>query len=494
MKLYNFKKTIILALSVSVAFVMSCQKALDINEDPNLSSSATPQLVLPVGQVGAALAVGDWDYIACNWAQYWTGGPGVGTANIERYNMTSIDVERSWSRAYSASLADLDYLKKAGQPVYAGIAKIMQAYMFQMLADLFGDVPYTEALKGAIADGSILTPKFDDPQTVIYPGLLAMLNEAITDVQTTGALIQTPGSDDLVYGGDIDSWIALANTLKLKLLVRQGNYTAAKNLMDSGVDFVGTSNPAAVWFNGASKNANPIWTRFAGSSLGMFYVAAEGSIAKLLALNDPRIDRFYTKPTVPAGAPHRGIRSAQVNLDAEYALVGGETSEQARRKYSNVNPVVFSATAPVFFMSAWESKFLQAEVLTRLGDADAENLFNEAVEASFAFVGASGSGAYLSSIDFANLSLEEKLNAIGVQKWIACNSTQMTEGWIETLRFDRPGNNIFTGVSGIYTDPTQNVLGARKYPTSLVYPTQEASFNPNTPAGRTVTDKRFWDN
>jgi len=80
------------------------------------------------------------------------------------------------------------------------------------------------------------------------------------------------------------------------------------------------------------------------------------------------------------------------------------------------------------------------------------------------------------------------------------NGLQMIEGWIETERFDRPGNLIFTGadVDGVsntvFTDPTQNVLGARKFPTSFVYPTQEVANNPNTPAGRVVTDKRFWDN
>ena len=83
------------------------------------------------------------------------------------------------------------------------------------------------------------------------------------------------------------------------------------------------------------------------------------------------------------------------------------------------------------------------------------------------------------------------------------NGLQMAEGWLETLRFDRDNHHMFTGaitgpagntyVDSIYTSPINTTLGANKYPTSFIYPTQETSLNPNTPANRRVTDRRFWD-
>ena len=71
------------------------------------------------------------------------------------------------------------------------------------------------------------------------------------------------------------------------------------------------------------------------------------------------------------------------------------------------------------------------------------------------------------------------------------NGLQMTEGWIESVRFDRAGNTIF---KNIFTSPSNNSLGAGVYPSSFVYPSSEINSNPNVPRNRVVTDRRFWDN
>ncbi|CAF2943401.1 unnamed protein product [Rotaria sp. Silwood2] len=153
----KFYRLWIFALCIS-ASIISCQKALDINVDPNNAPTATPALVLPASQVGMAITIGTWNRIGSIWGQYWTGGQGVSTDNLEKYSMTGTDVETSWNQAYSKSLADMDFLVRSGQPVYAGMGKIMSAYLYQMLTDLFGPIPFSEALKGAPEDGSILAP------------------------------------------------------------------------------------------------------------------------------------------------------------------------------------------------------------------------------------------------------------------------------------------------------------------------------------------------
>ncbi|HMV14876.1 MAG TPA: hypothetical protein PKA75_05870, partial [Chitinophagales bacterium] len=110
MKKYNLNKLIVLVSGLVMLIASSCTKILDINEDPNNSPSSTPQLALPAAQVGLAMAIGDWNYRGAIWAQYWTGGQGVSTDNIEKYNMTGTDPETSWSRAYSLTLTDLKFL------------------------------------------------------------------------------------------------------------------------------------------------------------------------------------------------------------------------------------------------------------------------------------------------------------------------------------------------------------------------------------------------
>ena len=507
MKKYNLNKLIVLVSGLVMLIASSCTKILDINEDPNNSPSSTPQLALPAAQVGLAMAIGDWNYRGAIWAQYWTGGQGVSTDNIEKYNMTGTDPETSWSRAYSLTLTDLKFLVTGDQPIYAGIGKILTAYTYQMLVDLFGAVPFSEALKGQPSDGGIVAPKFDSEQ-VVYAALIPMIDEAIANLHESGTLIQSPGSEDLIYGGDLDSWEAFANTLKLKILVRQGEAKKAEALalLTSGAAFIDASNPATIQFTETTKNTNPLYNRFDGGGLGMYFLATAASIDTLTNFfgagnPDPRVDALYKIPT-NAGFPfHRGVLSGDVNVLPQYLLTAGETAEQGRAKYSSVGAAVYGISIPEYFISNWESKFLQAETLIRNGQ-DATSLVNDGIQESFDVLGVSGDApAYITALNFdASSSIDNQLNVLGIQKWISMNGLQMIEGWIETERFDRPGNLIFTGadVDGVsntvFTNPTQNVLGTRVFPTSFVYPTQEVANNPNTPAGRVVTDKRFWDN
>jgi hypothetical protein len=497
MKLFSLNRLKGLALLLTVVYMSSCQKALDINVDPNKALTASVELVLPAAQLEMALPIGNqWNYVGSMWAQYWTGGHGVSSAGLEYYTMQSVDVEGSWTRAYERCLKDFQYLIKSGQPIYSGMAKISSAYQYHVLTDLFGDIPFSEALQG---DEGNFTPKFDTPESV-YDALIPLIDEGMAEIQQSGPGIQEPGNDDLFYGGDISQWIKFANTLKLKILVRRGSYAAAKTLIDGGAPLIQTNadNAQFTWQETAS-NTNPLWARF-NSRIGveMYYVATTTIVDTLVGLNDPRVDYFFTKPTLPApGSAHKGVIAGDVNEDPQYLLtppVGGD-SKLRRNNFSNVNSGVFSPTTPTIFISAWESKFLQAEVALRTG-GDGSTLFGEAVQASFDFLGAGDASGYVATLGFGGTE-DNQLNILGVQKWISMTALQMCEGWLETLRFDRAGNKIFTQgkdvtPKGVFTSPLLNSLGDN-FPTSFVYPTQEISLNPNTPANRVVSDRRFWD-
>lgn len=482
----------------------SCQKVLDINQDPNKPTTALPELILPTAQVELGLSIGNtWNYVGSMWAQYWTGGHGVSSTSLEYYTMTSADIQTAWTRAYARCLADMDYLNKSDEVIYGGMSKIMSAYLYQMLVDLHGDVPFTDAIKGLNADGSIgnTSPKYDTEREV-YASLIPLIDSGVALLNKKGQInpktaVQyvVPTSVDLIFAGDLNKWKVFANTLKLKILVRQGKTTEAKALMDTpGITFVEAGEYVGWKPAQTTQNTNPLYARFESrTGIGMYYVAAKASIDKLSAMNDPRIDGIYKKGTA---VNHQGIASGDVNVDQFYQLVPPTTATVERQKWSQVNPVyVYGSTVPVIFISGWESKFLQAEVLINSG-LDATSLFEQGVQASFDYYGLGASAvAYIGSLGFSASASDKEANLdiLGVQKWISFNGLQMAEGWLETLRFDRPGHPIFTGSTGIYTSPIQNSLGTRRYPTSFVYPTQEVTLNANAPTNRTVTSTRFWD-
>jgi hypothetical protein len=67
----------------------------------------------------------------------------------------------------------------------------------QTLVDLHGDVPFSEALKGDIKDGGIVTPKFDKAEDV-YAALIPLINEGVVNLQETGPTVRKPKNEDLV--------------------------------------------------------------------------------------------------------------------------------------------------------------------------------------------------------------------------------------------------------------------------------------------------------
>ncbi|MCB9052088.1 MAG: SusD/RagB family nutrient-binding outer membrane lipoprotein [Lewinellaceae bacterium] len=118
-----------------------------------------------------------------------------------------------WNRAYQDVLIQIETLlgeiEGTTFTIHAGSAKILKAYIMMTLVDLFGDVPYSEALRGG---EGIFNPKVDDDAT-IYQTAVNILDDAIADLGKTGA---QPLARDIFYGGSAAKWIALANTLKLK--------------------------------------------------------------------------------------------------------------------------------------------------------------------------------------------------------------------------------------------------------------------------------------
>lgn len=483
------KLNIFLVLLLTLSF--SCNDSLEeVNVDPNTFPSAGDPQVL-------SSAIGFMGYIVETdlnfsesflWSQYYTWGIGVSIGNEERYVSAGGDFNGYWQRAYANSLTDLNYItKNSTSAAYRGIANVLKAYLFQGLVDHFGDVPFTEAISGAIEDGSILTPNSDSAETVIYPGLISMLNEALNDL----ALAEegTVGEDDFIFEGDIAKWTKFANSLKLRILMRTSEVNpqggAIQSLINNGTFIETVDDMPFIPYSGNSGDQNPMFAR-AEFGVGMFYFASNATLNLLESLNDPRAEVLYTVAST-------GTFEGALN-GIDQGTIDNEPFTAPATDYSMASEYSYGATNPVILMSPWEVWFLRAEADVRYGTSDnAETAFSTAIELNFNYMEVADAASYIGTLDFAGATtIDDQLDLIAVQKWISLNGTQEDEGWIETRRFDRPASRLFT--DGIFQTPPLSVLPSGTFPSSWLYPESERSLNPNAPAQRTITDAIFWDN
>jgi hypothetical protein len=480
----NIFKSILL---LGVILFSSCDKSLEeVNIDPNTSPTARDEQVLTSAQgfLGYIVDV-DLNSQSFLWAQYYTWGVGVSIGNQERFVAQPDDYDGYWQRAYANCLTDLKFLNNSDKAAFRGASKVLQAYIYQGLTDHFGSIPFSQAVKGEIADGSILTPTFDSAADV-YAGINTMLDEAIADLSLASS--GDMGAEDLLFGGDMNKWRKFANSLKLRVLMRGSEVNPkadeVKALIAAGNFMEANSDIANMAFVGTAGNQNPMFARFEWG-VGDFYFASNGSVNQLENLNDPRTTTFYSVATVGGSAGQiNAIDQGCVDICVDFTADPDEYSGSSSYAYGEANPVTF--------MSPWEVWFLRAEAAARYGTADNDAAaFSAAIESNFSYMGVDGGDDYASALNFGG-SLDAKLDMIAVQKWISMNGTQEDEGWIEARRFDRPASRLFT--NGIWQTPTLSVLPAGQFPATWLYPASERSLNPNCPAQRQITDKIFWDN
>lgn len=471
-----------------VLAISSCKDYLDVNVDPNQSTSSRIDLQLSTAQVYTSIGMGQRMFPNLGiWCQYQTGGPGVALRDEDQNTMASSEGNELFRTMYR-SASNLNFITKnyPDEKNYIAIAKILKAYNFQVCVDLFGNIPYLQALNGDITDGSVLHPAYDDAQTVVYPALETELNDAIRligEAATAGSTV--PADDDLIYHGDMEKWDKFAHSLLLKIYLRSGKTGALEQDLAHYI----TSNDDAAYMSypGGANGSNPFWNATKSTSLGNYYVATTTMVDYLITTQDPRLDYFYDKNKSGAHAPMKPG-------DVENAPPGASFSTPNGAQAAN-GALLFGPTAPVFLMSGWEGNLLLAEAGQKgLITTDAAAAYEAGVKASFAYLGITNGSdtTYLQGkgkFDAAN-----PIKSIALQKWVCMNGTQPIESWIETRRFDNASNPIFTSAGGIFAPPTKNALGGNTFPSILAYPEIEESLNQKFPGQHPITDKVFWDN
>lgn len=499
----DIKKIAVTMLAV-ILITTACDETLDINESPNNPASSTTAFTLPVAQASIAVMMNlDLGIMTGYLNQYWTQAFQASQYQVyDNYTYNGNQTSTAWLHAYAWALEDLKFVRtqaaEDGTPNYEAIAMILSAYTYQILVDVWDEVPFTEALAGK--DGN-LNPSYDDGQDV-YDGIIAMIDEALALVDPSAAAI-TPGADDFLMGGDMAKWTRFANTLKLRIYLRQADARSSvaqagiEGLESAGVEFLGADEDIMVPFPGGSNNENPLY-RGDVSTLGLagLNINASTTIIDFFgAQSDPRIDFYFDTPSTGASAgTHVGIPQGNGVTQT------GGTPITDTSVPSSAN--VVAPTSPVYFINGFESLLLQAEARERGWlSGSAATTYDEAVQAAFDFAGMSASAATLlgagGSYEYAAAgSQAERLELIAIQKWIGLCGINNVESWAESRR-----NNYFNNVTGASSllDLSQSSAGTgaslngSTFPMRALYPVSEISTNPNATPNGNIGDGVWWN-
>ncbi len=349
MKLRYFK---FILLFTGIVATTSCKKMLDINKDPDRlpdSNSPIAQL-LSSAQVNLGFEGGSDLYrYSAEIAQHMSGLASSANQTWEyyRYNITGSDQNNVWSSIYATTLSDLELIIKQGSasPYYTGIAKILKAYEYSLVVDVWGNVPYSEAQQ---LTGNT-QPHYDD-DAVIYPKLIALLTEGITDLNAASSLL-TPGTNSLIYtnGGNFANaraqWIKFANTLKLRLFIHYSkidptfsNTQITTLINTAGITFLAANadNFQMPFFDIANQR-NPI-SAFEVSRPGYLYADQ-----RMLSIMNPKFDP--RRPYYFTSFPYQGI-PAPVTLSTSAATVAGNVLTFASTTGAATNMVITGTNIP----------------------------------------------------------------------------------------------------------------------------------------------------
>lgn len=510
-----------------LATVLSaCTSYLDINSDPNYPASASTPLLFSSGTTWSASILGcDIQLVGAYWAQQYAQNNTSQQYNtIDQYNLSNSSTyfTRYWSSIYTGALPDLKLVmsqaETEGSWNYWLAAKVLTAFDFNMLVSLFEKVPFTDALKGS----DNLTPAYDESKAV-DAGIIALLDAAIAKKADAAALSKAMGGKDMVFGKDaggneisnaanVNLWIKFAKTLKLKVLMRDftANQTAIQNLLTEG-DLL-ASDAKVANFTDQENKSNPLYENDRRKLNTTTNIRASATLVAFLKTNnDPRLAAF-AEPTTQMFISG-SIVNVPSNLAPNYRGIDQGTYGSSIFS-SNVFPTsihsraVLAATDPVYFMSAAESYFLQAEAWARIGNtANAKTAYDTAVKAAFSRWGYDGSsfiaagGAYA----FDATSIDTMLKCILMQKWVSSTRTDAWNAFFDICRTGIPalGSQTVTDLSNIANQNPSYVVGTLapsvgsvlltgQYPHRFLFPKTSSDYNPNTPTIIPIYQKMWW--
>lgn len=450
---YN-KILIIILITTMMVASESCRKGfLDgVNDNPNSPTSVIPRVLLPGAEGNLAYAQGgDISRFASIMTQYITGASRQFFA-YNQYTFSEEDFNNVWNNLYAATMSNFHSISEinategtAGQyDAYDGVARILMAYSIGMSTDVWGDIPYTEAFQG----NANLTPSYDK-QEDIYATIQQLLDEGISILGNSDLLgddLESPGSEDFIYNGDLDEWVSFAHALKARyyLHLTKIDPNAAANALAE----INAGGPIAdALYPFTSAGPGPAF-QYIEQRDDIVYDGA--CLQQMSAKNDPRYGVY-------------------VDVNGDYWYPGA------------LGAFFAADNSPVILMTEFERKFIEAEVLARTGDnGGAQTAFTDAIQNSMDFYGISAEDAdtYIAANGTLSGDVNSMIAQIIYEKWVA--NFLHPESWVDLRR---------TGTPVLIPNAGGTI------PTRFIYPTNERLYNSSIPdKNSTLYSPQLWWN
>ncbi|HVI46772.1 MAG TPA: SusD/RagB family nutrient-binding outer membrane lipoprotein [Chitinophaga sp.] len=450
-------KKLLLPLYILFAAVLlaGCQKELErINKNPNEPTSVQPDYLLTNG-------------IKSNVDTYWGNDAAMETSLLyvqywakiqypdpDRYIPAATSIQTIWNNFYAQGVQDFTTLAQLGDslhnPNYKAAALIMRSWIFQVLTDLYGDIPYKQAANIE----KYLTPVYDSQQDV-YKGLLSELK----DVSKIISPADNPILGDSLMAGKMQKWRKFANGLRLRIALRiaDRDFATAKAVFDEvqaeGNILLTKDDGDVRLIYMASPNQNPVGRN---RETRNDYRISKSVVDKLKSLNDPRLSIYATMP-----------KDTNTYIGVTNGLSADSASRLGFTKTSDAGAAFTATQAPAYLFTYAEQLFILAEAAQRgLTSGNAADLYAQAIRASFAQYGLSAKAAddYIAQPQVAYDAVNFK-KSIGEQKWLALFGEGL-EGFAEWRRLDYPQ------LKPAYTGALNG-----KIPLRLTYPASEQALN-----------------
>jgi hypothetical protein len=453
-----FRMGLIVALSL---IQVQCTKIE--REDPVIAEEELRNK-LTLSQYYNAMYLGsDFARFPLMWMQQLSGVRGS-HLQVENYNPVMAHFDDTWQLFYFNLVREMSLLEyyavELNAPRFSGMGLAMQAWMFGLVTDAWGDVPFSEAYK---YHGMGSNPVYDG-QEAVYNAIFKTLDDSMEMLETPveGTLVPRP-SDDFYYEGDVEKWKKFVRFLRLRHTLRlnhlSGDYSGALALVQAGGMFESVADDLVFPFANMAELENP-WYLFdyaiGNTRVGAFLVD------RLQATDDPRLGKYVRLTTQNERI---GAAPGSENLNAS--------------RIANSGGTIGSQNAGLTMAGYSEQKFIEAEVYHRMGmPAQADAAYAAAVIASLEMHQARNAQWEEEHALREQVSLEDIMTA----KYVALFLNP--EVWTDWRR---------TGYPVFETVPPANQNGDL-VPRRLLYPAFEEQNNPvNFPLNVDINTRVWWD-
>ncbi|MBC5631233.1 SusD/RagB family nutrient-binding outer membrane lipoprotein [Parabacteroides hominis] len=283
------------AISLATMFATGCTGSFEeINTDPDAYSKVPYTNMLAdvlrrtADQYGGDLDIAQWAGYVSE-VQYLNNYGGYIPSNNTYGNRW---YQTYWGHTQLQDILDQTEAEPDGNKNMRNVCTVMQNYLILMCTDCFGDIPYSEAFKGAPEAGGILKASYD-AQSDIYPKILDNL-KAVADSWADGLGSDDLGEGDFLYDGKVEKWQKFCNSLRLRVAMRiSGVYSGSQSIVEEIL-----SNPSRYPYITECDDNAYFWWQGSGDYFERYYNnfrtrdddgMAEIFIDHLKKMEDPRL-------------------------------------------------------------------------------------------------------------------------------------------------------------------------------------------------------------